>query len=143
MTNGISEKIKILRNIASENDDNKNEKYLEIDSIKFLPFRLTTLNIFIDLLEKYRNSYDNFLLKIFIVTEKIKLSLKNNKNIHHETLIQFLNDIENYEYNIVTMDLKKARDILTKINDKIYFCKYKIITTNFSTSLLSDELRKK
>ena len=142
MTNDISEKIKILRNIASENDDNKNEKYLEIDSIKFLPFRLTTLNIFIDLLEKYRNSYDNFLLKIFIVTEKIKLSLKKNKNIHHETLIQFLNDIENYEYNIVTMDLKKARDILTKINYKIYFCKYKIVT-NFSTSLLKDELRKK
>ena len=51
---------KIGRNKIIESSLN----YLEVDPIKFLPFRLTTLKNLIDLLEKYNNNND-IILKIF------------------------------------------------------------------------------
>ena len=68
----VSEKIRIFRNNISD-FKNENKIYLETDPIKYLPFRLTTLHNFIDLLEKY-GTEDWFIKKsesevLFLPTE--------------------------------------------------------------------------
>ena len=76
---------------------------------------------------------------MLIVTERIKLSLQNNKNIHHETLSELSSDVDNYEYNVISREFNKARDILINMKEKIHFCKQEIVITT-SISLLKDEL---
>ena len=137
----VSEKIRIFRNNISD-FKNENKIYLETDPIKYLPFRLTTLHNFIDLLEKYGNN-DNFLSKMFTVTERIKLSLQNNKTIYHETLLDIFTDIDSYECNAVLGDFNEARNKLKNIKNKMIFFKHEIVINNSPIiSLLKYELQK-
>ena len=112
--------------------------YLELDAIKYLPFRLTTLKNFIDLLEKYKD--ENLLFKIFQVTEKIKLSLREDRNIDKETLNIIVVDIRKYEFCIVSGDIQKARDILKNIEQNIYFYKEIVVVSN-KKSMISHDLQ--
>lgn len=131
----VSIKNKILENYESLLED---RNYLSVDPIKFLPYRLTTLNNFIDIVEKSNNDYN--LLQIFKVTEKIRLSLREERNMHKETLNELLSDISKYEYYIVSNNTQQARDILKTIETNILFYKQDIIQTS-KESLLKNELQ--
>ena len=124
---------KIGRNKIIESSLN----YLEVDPIKFLPFRLTTLKNLIDLLEKYNNNND-LILKIFQVIEKIKKSLRKDETIQKETLNELVSDIIKCEYYIISGDFQKTRDILKNIEKNIFFYKQEIkFVENSTKSLLS------
>ena len=124
---------KIGRNKIIESSLN----YLEVDPIKFLPFRLTTLKNLIDLLEKYNNNND-LILKIFQVIEKIKKSLRKDETIQKETLNELVSEIIKCEYYIISGDFQKTRDILKNIEKNIFFYKQEIkFVENSTKSLLS------
>jgi hypothetical protein len=90
------------------------------------------------LLEKYKD--ENLLFKIFQVTEKIKLSLREDRTIDKETLNIIVVDIRKYEFCIVSGDIQKARDILKNIEENIYFYKEIVVVSN-KKSMISHDLQ--
>lgn len=145
MSNVVYEKIDKIRNKILNKYESlllNDRTYLELDAIKYLPYRLTTLKNFIDLLEKFKD--ENLLFKIFQVTEKIKLSLREDRTIDKETLNLIVLDIREYEFCIVSCDIQKARDILKNIEQNIYFYKEEIVVVkNISNkrSMISHDLQ--
>jgi hypothetical protein len=138
----VYEKIEEIRNKILNKYESlllDDRTYLELDAIKYLPYRLTTLKNFIDLLEKYKD--ENLLLKIFQVTEKIKLSLREDRTIDKETLNIIILDIRKYEFCTVSGDIQKARDILNNIEQNIYFYKEDIVVVSNKISMISRDLQ--
>ena len=141
MSNVVYEKIDKIRNKILNKYESlllDDRTYLELDEIKYLPYRLTTLKNFIDLLEKYKD--ENLLFKIFQVTEKIKLSLREDRTIDKETLNIIVVDIRKYEFCVVSGDIQKARDILKNIEENIYFYKEIVVVSN-KKSMISHDLQ--
>lgn len=145
MSNVVHEKIDKIRNKILNKYESlllDDRTYLELDAIKYLPYRLTTLKNFIDLLDKYKGD-KNLLFKIFQVTEKIKLSLREDRNIDKETLNLIVLDIREYEFCIVSGDIQKAHDILKNIEQNIYFYKEEIVIVKNTNkrSMISHDLQ--
>jgi len=142
MSNVVYEKIDEIRNKILNKYESlllDDRTYLELDAIKYLPYRLTTLKNFIYLLEKYKDK--NLLFKIFQVTEKIKLSLREDRTIDKETLNIIVLDIREYEFCAVSGDIQKARDILKNIEENIYFYKEDIVVVSNKISMISRDLQ--
>ena len=126
----------VLELIQKEEDDS----YLKVDSIKFLPYRLDTLHNFIDMLEK---GYNIELMTVFIVTGKIKRSLKADNNVYKETTVELISDLNKYEIDIVTDNFVSAKKVLENIEDRLYFYRQDIVVTEpkIARSMLDFEIK--